>query len=381
MTQRELTIGFLSANPPTDRKASSGTAFSVYRQITKIGGVKWIPLTTPPFYQVVSLFMKILGKIFKKTVNPSYVNIMAKWFAHSFDYKAVANCDILFFYFCGSRVAYLKPTRQPSLIMSDATFPAMVDYYSSFSNMPKWNVRQGTNIEKLSLDYCDRLIFCSDWAAKSAINDLKQNSNKVKVVEIGANIDDKDIIPKTFSYNRYLDILFLGVDWERKGGQLAVEAVKWLNENDISTTLHIIGIRKLDADIVSLPFVENIGFLNKNNKGDYDKLVRTIKTSHLLLLPTQAECAGIAFVEASAYGLPSFTHDTGGISNYITNGENGYMLPLGSTGEDFGRKIKNCLENGELEKMTSRAPQVYKKLLNWDVWGVRVGEIINELVN
>lgn len=38
MTQRKLTIGFLSANPPTDRKASSGTAFSVYRQITKIGG-------------------------------------------------------------------------------------------------------------------------------------------------------------------------------------------------------------------------------------------------------------------------------------------------------------------------------------------------------
>lgn len=38
MTQRELTIGFLSANPPTDRKASSGTAFSVYRQIARIGG-------------------------------------------------------------------------------------------------------------------------------------------------------------------------------------------------------------------------------------------------------------------------------------------------------------------------------------------------------
>ena len=50
MTQRELTIGFLSANPPTDRKASSGTAFSVYRQITKIGGVKWIPLTTCLLY-------------------------------------------------------------------------------------------------------------------------------------------------------------------------------------------------------------------------------------------------------------------------------------------------------------------------------------------
>ena len=53
-----------------------------------------------------------------------------------------------------------------------------------------------------------------------------------------------------------------------------------------------------------------------------------MSSSDILLLPTQAECAGIVFVEASAYSMPIFTHDTGGISNYVINGINGYRLPL-----------------------------------------------------
>lgn len=35
---------------------------------------------------------------------------------------------------------------------------------------------------------------------------------------------------------------------------------------------------------------------------------------HLLLLPTRAECAGIVFNEASAYGVPILLTDTGGVS-------------------------------------------------------------------
>ena len=99
-----------------------------------------------------------------------------------------------------------------------------------------------------------------------------------------------------------------------------------------------------------------------------------------MLLPTKAECAGIAFCEASAYGLPVFTYETGGIPNYIQNGVNGYMLSIGSNGEDFGRKIKCCLENGELEKMSVRSQQVYKERLNWNSWRIKIEGIIGDLM-
>ena len=109
-------------------------------------------------------------------------------------------------------------------------------------------------------------------------------------------------------------------------------------------------------------------------------LEEIISQCHLLLLPTVAECAGIAFAEASAYGLPTFTHYTGGIPSYMENGYNGYMLPLGSTGSEFGEKIKDSLLSGELERMSSNAVELYRTKLNWHVWGLKMKQVIESLM-
>lgn len=45
---------------------------------------------------------------------------------------------------------------------------------------------------------------------------------------------------------------------------------------------------------------------------------------NFLLLPTIAECAGIVFAEASGYGIPSITYDTGGVGTYVIDGINGF---------------------------------------------------------
>ena len=119
--------------------------------------------------------------------------------------------------------------------------------------------------------------------------------------------------------------------------------------------------------------------MNKNIPEQYTQLVSIIRKCHCLLLPTLAECSAIAFCESSANGLPVFSHNTGGVSNYVYNGKNGYLLPLGSTGIDFGKKIQQCLENGELEKMTVTAPLIYKEKLNWSVWSKKVGVIIQKV--
>jgi hypothetical protein len=128
------------------------------------------------------------------------------------------------------------------------------------------------------------------------------------------------------------------------------------------------------------PSIDYVGFLNKNIDSDYQRLVAEIHRCQALLLPTTAECSAIAFAEASAFGLPVFTHYTGGVSNYVYDGENGYKLPLGASGSDFGQKIRACLENGELERMTVEATRVYREKLNWDMWTQRVGEIIRDIV-
>ncbi len=48
-------------------------------------------------------------------------------------------------------------------------------------------------------------------------------------------------------------------------------------------------------------------------------------------------------VEAAMYGLPAFTHNTGGVMSYVEDGVTGRGLQLGSTGEDFANAILDML--------------------------------------
>lgn len=112
-----------------------------------------------------------------------------------------------------------------------------------------------------------------------------------------------------------------------------------------------------------------------------DYYVDAIKRSHLLLLPTSAECSAIVFSEAAAYGLPVFTYDTGGIGNYVIDGYNGYRLRLGASANDFSVKIKETLFDGKLTKLSGNALQLYADNLSWSAWSRRFRGIIEEYEN
>jgi glycosyltransferase involved in cell wall biosynthesis len=371
-------IGFLSASPPHDKKTSSGTAYSVYAALNRLGKLYWIPIKTPMYYKYMDYACRVIAYIFHKRVLFDFSYIGARILSRSVEMNKITECDILFAYFGGNTLGYIK-TDKPIIYLTDATFPVMVDYYPLFSNLWKWNIKHGSMLEKRSMDNATAIVVSSDWCRDSARIDLHQDGEKIHVFEFGANIADDDIIHRDFVYNSHIDILFLGVDWERKGGDVAVEAARWLNENGIGATLHIVGIRSVPKSITTLPYVNFVGFLNKNNSNDYSRLVSIISTCHTLLLPTRAECSAIVFAESSAYGLPIFTYDTGGISNYIQTGKNGYMLPLEATGKDFGRKIKDCIETGELEYMSNTAVEVYHEKLNWNTWSTKMSNLLDSL--
>lgn len=379
MLSKKVRIGFINYNSPVDRKASSGTTFQMYQVLKRIGAeIVWIQPKHNLFYKLVDFFYKVLTVFTGSKILRDHTINLAIIESHSLKKQDIENCDVLFAPFTSTALYSLK-TDKPIIYLSDTTFSAMVDYY--FKGIASWNIKQANKIEKKALTKATIVILSSEWAKKSAQSDYDIPNSKIRVLEFGANIDEKNIIPHQYSYNDHLNILFLGVDWVRKGGDIAVEATKYLNDNAIPSTLHIVGIRNLDNDIVNLPFVKNYGFLNKNNPNDYNLLVSIIQQSHCLLLPTKAECAGIVFCESSANGIPIFTYNTGGVCNYVENGKNGYMLPCSSSGHEFGKKISQCLQSGELEKMSKTAVDVYNEKLNWTVWGNKIELIIETLLS
>ena len=52
-----------------------------------------------------------------------------------------------------------------------------------------------------------------------------------------------------------------------------------------------------------------------------------------------------SFCEASAFGIPSITRNTGGISNAVYNGINGYCLDENAKADDYFNVVKKLIEN------------------------------------
>lgn len=363
------TIAFISqADPFTDRRAWSGTVFKLREGIENAGyKVKWVPYKINKYKL---LFLKILIKlIYGKQALVDHNRYYFKMCANSIDVNKLADCDYLFFPVEGQIGAYVKSDK-PAIYYSDSTFKLMVDYY--WKNQPKSIIKEGLANDLKAVKHSFINFRSSQWAADSVVNDYGFTKDRTFVLEFGANLDNNDIIPSSpYKKGEVLKVFFSGVDWERKGGDIAVETVYLLNDAGIRSTLTIAGIKELPLKYKGLPYVNNLGFLNKNIPDQYRQYINAMSNSHIFLLPTKAECAGIVFCEASAFGLPIFTYNTGGICSYVRNGENGYTLPLSSLAKEFAAVIISCLNNDELTQLHQGGLNLYKNIFNWNSWGKR----------
>ena len=380
MLTRNIRIGFLASDSIHDKRASSGTMYTMARVLESTGAqVIEIPVRGETLiYRIYRKAVKEAVRFFPRLKSrlPRRRLWSGRIAARRLDMGLVDGCDVLFAPMKSGVLCFLE-TKVPVIYFSDATFHLMIDYY--WYDLPKLDLAEGELIERTAIGKAAALVYPCRWAADSAVKDYGQTRDKITLAYFGPNIDPAGITPHIFIFDGHLDLLFVGVDWKRKGGDIAVAACKWLNDNGVDATLHVVGIKSLDPGIASLPYVENHGFLNKNIDGDYSKLMSLYDQTDCFLLPTLAECTGVSFCEASAYGLPCFTHDTGGVGDYVLEGESGHLLPLGSSGEDFGKAIKRSLEDGEMRKLSIGASRVAKERLNWDAWADSMEEVIEKV--
>ena len=382
MIQKSITIGFLSDTSPKDKSSFSGTFHSMAVSLKKAGyTITWIPVKKENlFYSVYRKGVKVITGILpglKKHLS-SYPFWRARIMAKSINKSLLDKCDIIFAPMQSIALSMLK-TSLPIVYLSDATFRLMVNYY--WFNLNKRDVNQYDALERMAMDKASTIIYPSNWAVQSAIQHYGQAQSKIHLAFFGPNLRMDVIQPHVFSHKGVLNILFVGVDWERKGGDVAVETCQWLNENGIPSVLHIVGIRQLEQRISNLPFVQDEGFLNKNNPDDYLKLVRLYEIADCFLLPTHAECAGICFAEACSFGLPCFAYRTGGVEDYILDGKTGRLLPLGNDGEEFGHIIKEDILSGKMEDMSKEAFSYYNRSLNWDTWIKSIEKAIESVLS
>lgn len=259
----------------------------------------------------------------------------------------------------------------------DATVDSLFNYYTEFSNLLAHNYWEAHVLGKRAFRRSDLIIASSDWCKRHAVDDYGIRPELVAVVEFGANMDRIDIPakPKELNDKKQWNIYWSGVNWNRKGGEIALVCCDELIRRGYGVRLHVTGIKDTDPNNASLQardYVVNHGFLNKNEPNQYRELCQILKEMDLFLFPSKAECSSIALCEANGFGLPCFVYDTGGTANYVLDGKNGYKLPLCADGYDFADCIEGCVRRKKLNHLSQGAVDHFLSHLNWEVWGERV---------
>lgn len=280
-------------------------------------------------------------------------------------------------------IAYLN-TNVPKVIYTDATFACMLGYYNGFANLSADTIRQGHELEKQALDSCALAIYSSEWAAQSAIHDYSADPAKVKVVPFGSNfeVDYSQEEVKGMLQQRSrstLKILFNGVDWKRKGGDLVLATVQVLMKRGLQVELHIVGAQQLPFTVLP-DYIVHHGYLNKQVPSQEAKLKALYRSCHFLFLPSNAEAFGIVFSEASANGMPSISKETGGITTAIINGKNGYALKPQSNENDYADLISDLFFDVEkYNQLALSSYQQYVTRLNWKTAGKEIMRLMEEI--
>ena len=242
-------------------------------------------------------------------------------------------------------------------------------------------MEEGNYIEQSAINKADLLLYPTIWAADSAITDYGADESKLKIVPFGANMDQipsKEMV-NTKKKSDKCRLLFLGVDWERKGGEIAFETLIELGKMNVNAELTVCGC--IPPGEFKHENMRVIPFLDKNEPEQNKELQQLFLKSDFLLLPSRTEAYGVVFCEANAYGLPAITTDTGGIPGVIEEGKNGFMFPLKARGREYAELISEV--HGDDQKyyqLVRTSREIFETKLNWDVWGIQVCSHIKKFI-
>jgi len=377
---RRPRIVFLSPHDPNDIGTWSGTAYSAYQALlqssdgVEIVRAKWI-----------DGLMKVLAHLFRITgvkIDCRLSVVYATLASMEASLRLRFTPGDVIVAVAASTYVFALRTSRPIIFVSDATFASISTIYSFYANMPRWLREDADKIERGALRRSSRVLLSSDWARNSATADYGVAPAVVSVMPLGPNIRS-DVIER-FSTTKSADfragvrLLFIGADWDRKGGSIVLNVKRHLESIGVPCELFIVGNCPLDINTGN--GIHVLGRLDKSDEKQLLELCRLYELAHFFVLPTLAEAFGIVFSEAQAFGCPSLTYSVGGTPTAVLNGITGFTLPLAAVAKDFAEVICSVARDPRrYEQLSANCRARYESEANWSSWAITVLDLAAQL--
>ncbi|HUF98937.1 MAG TPA: glycosyltransferase [Ilumatobacter sp.] len=212
-----------------------------------------------------------------------------------------------------------------------------------------------------------RVFVRSENVANVLVSSYGVSAQQVVTVGVGPNVPTPtpSATPRQWHDGR---IVFVGVDWERKGGQTLVEAFERVRRRHPRARLEIVGCN---------PDVRNAPGITVHGRLELDEVATLLAECDVFCLPTRVEPFGVAFIEAMHAGLAVVGTRIGAIPDFVRDDETGALVdPHDASG--LADVLSTMLDRPErTQEMGAAGRLLAAERYQWNTVMARIGREVN----
>ena len=197
-------------------------------------------------------------------------------------------------------------------------------------------------------------------------------AEKITVIPFGVDLGEFRVGAR-YNGSRPLRFVFLGSIGARKGAPLLLQA--WRALAPTNAELWLVGsVSERHARLIpSLPGLRLIGKL------PHRELPAMLAECDVLVFPSYFEGLAQVQLEAMAAGLPIIGTEASGAADLITDGEEGYLIPVGDV-DALCAALQRFIDTpGDLPRMSSAA-RLAAERFSWGAYGNRWMDLLQQVV-
>lgn len=263
-------------------------------------------------------------------------------------------------------------TNAPYGVYLDADFKTYLNIFLQPKHFSKKDVERIAKKEELWLQKARDIFVGSEWAWKEMIKYYDLKEEQKVVVHTGGNIE----LPTKDEYNGNFNLVFISLNFEKKGGFICVDAFKKVKEKCPELSLTIIG-EKPPSDILEIEGVIYAGSLQKTNENDLRQFKSILSDAFLLIHPTKMDTMGAVLIEAGYFGCPSIAPNSFGVPELVLNNKTGCIIDLPFDYISFVEKIELLIhDKSKYLLMRKNAWSYTRSVLTWE----HIGKQLNNRI-
>lgn len=200
--------------------------------------------------------------------------------------------------------------------------------------------------ERRMFDAADLIVCRNGWAPRSLRVDYAVPEDRIRLARNSIDVPEAHRWDgKGREHGGLPRLVFVGNQWKRKGGDLAVR----LHQKHFAdrAELHVFSqkprVDRSARNVVWHGFVERESLMNE-----------WLPSMDVFLLPSREDMLPWAALEAASVGLPIVAANVGAMGEVVLDGESGVLCEPGSE-ESFARAVERLLADGPARERMGRA--------------------------